>query len=551
MILLLIILLLTATSFLPKFFPKYNKLTILFCVFIVLLFFFFLSKNFFHAESFCPTKKIQTYSSLGNYYNFIVNSIKNKHKFYIHINYAEFPLLNKQDIYKNYKKYYVEDKKYGALLDTSLYKGKIYLYFGLTPLMLFYMPFHLITGLYLTDKLLVFVLGCFSFLLLLFFVKKLIFHHFTHSPFHLLVIFILGFCSYLPFILIRSATYEVAISTAMFLLLGSFVILYFYLNKIQRDTASKYSITENHHCGSRSAIYANKTSLLSSAFLSIRQSDFLLFLLGLLLSLSVGARPHYVLFIPIFFTAVCIMNYYNIKNIKYVMRQTIIFLTPCVIIGAILALYNYLRFDSIFEFGWKYQLNDLRQYAYYPTIKDSLLALKYNLFQFPEINKETVFCLAETKDHIFGNEFVTGIVWTYPFVFLFVFLPSYLWETYKKNKNLFCITVLMIIVVIINVFVTSFIGMICRYFFEYMPFIIILSMQLFYYMYSKLNTKFLKNISEIFFVLIFIYSIFINISLVFSNNYAIFYKETSRNNYAKIVKILYKSDVSDQSKDDK
>lgn len=82
----------------------------------------------------------------------------------------------------------------------------------------------------------------------------------------------------------------------------------------------------------------------------------------------------------------------------------------------IVALYNYLRFDSIFEFGWKYQLNDLNQYGYIASIKDSILSLKYNLFQFPEFDKNTIFSLVKATGHRIGNEFVAGAIWTFPLI---------------------------------------------------------------------------------------------------------------------------------------
>ncbi len=499
--LLLIILFLVIVSFIPKIFPKCTKLFVVLSILIVISFYFLLSKNFFHVEAFYPTDKIRVYTYLGNYYNFIVNSIKKKQTLYLHINYKDFPLLKQTDIYQNYGKYVRQNVNYVHLFDTSLYKGKLYLYFGITPLILFYIPFNLITGLYLTDKLLVLILVCFSFILSLFLLFKMNQKFITDKNISILNIFIMGFCSYYPFILIRSSTYEVAIITANVLLLCAFIMLYFYLNN-----KFNYSV----------------------------------FCIGLLLGFSVGARPHYILFIPLFFVIIYLKNYYY-GGTKDVIKQAIIFLVPCIIIGSIIALYNYLRFDSIFEFGFRYALNEENHYGQFTTIKDSFIALKYNLFQFPDISEQTIFSLVKTEGHLFGNEFIAGIFWTFPLMFLFVFLLQYLKETFNKNKPLFYVVILMCSVICINIFVTSFIGMVNRYFVEYMPFIIILLLLLFNYVNSKINTKFLKKVMKIFFVLIFIYSVFINVSLLFCENNSIFYADSSKGNYDKTVQFLYGS----------
>ncbi len=495
-----IILFLFCFSFIPKIFPKYNKYFVFLSILLVLSCYFSLSKNFFHLEKeFYPSQQIQVYTPLGNYYNFLVKSLK-RHKLYLLIDCEKYPKLKSPGIYKNYEKYTYEDNNLMPLFDTSLYKGKIYLYFGITPVLLFYLPFNLITDLYLTDKFLVFVLSCISFLLLVFFFFKLKKRQPSAENFDILSIFLIGFCSILPFILIRSCIYEVAIITANVLLLLSFAVFYY--------------------------------NLLYSKF-----SYFFVFLLGLLLSFSVGARPHYVLFIPVFLSAVIWIKYNETKNIKTSLKHTIIFLIPCIFVGLIIAGYNYLRFDSIFEFGWKYQLN---YYHENPSLKDFFLALKYNIFSFPNINEKTVFSLAQSNGHSVGNEFVTGIIWTFPLIFLFVFIPKFLKDIFKENKNIFYVVVLMTVVVMINIFVISFVGMVIRFFFEYMSFIVVLSLILFYYVYTKLNTNFLKKTAEIFFILIFVYSVFINISLLFCENNSKFYAPSSRDNYPKTVQFLFK-----------
>ena len=504
--LLLIILFLILLSSIPIIFKKSYKLIIITSILIVLSFYFFISKNFFHIDNFYPKNTIQAYMPLGNYYNLLLKSFKN-YKLYITDD-TVLPALKDPNIYENYKYYALQNIDMYSLLDTSFYRGKIYLYFGITPVLLFYGPFNFITNLYLTDKIIIFVLACFCFLLSLFLVNKLSREIIDTTEISaniiILGIFFTGFCNFLPFLIIKDNIYEVAIVTAVFLLLLSFCIFYYYLN--MKNTKKQYILS---------------------------------FCLSLVLCFAVGARPHYILFIPLFFILIVWLKYKETKSIKNILKSALVFLIPCLIYGTIIALYNYLRFDSIFEFGWKYQLNDLRQYDYTLLLKDSLLALKYNLFQIPKIDNNTIFSLIEACGHRIGNEFVVGVIWTFPLIFLFVLIPKFLIDTFKHNRKFFYIVILMLFVIFINLVITSFIGMVIRYFFEWMPFAIILSMILFFHLYVKIKTKFLKRITNIFFVIIFIYSIFMNVSLLFSKNNSLFYVSSSQNNYDKTINFLF------------
>ena len=504
----LIIISLIVFSFIPVFLPKSYKILVLISVLLIFSFYYFLQKNFFYKESFLPSQTLLCGISC-NYYNILTESLKEK-KLYIFeykgkINYkTDNSIVLEKEIKNNNKDYKVSF----SLLDTSYYKGKIYLYFGITPVLLFYLPFNLITGWYLTDKFLVLILSMFIFLLSLFLVKKISERVFDFGKIPkdivILSIFIIGLCNLMPFILIRTAIYETAITTAVFLLLTSFTVLYFYLKK-------------------------------TNVFLSV--------ILALLLSLCVGARPHYVFLIPMFFIAICISNYYDNKNISFMVKQAIIFLIPCIIIGTGLALYNYLRFDSFFEFGFKYQINPYEFIKFDPKISifinDLIVATKQILFKLPDMNTKTFFSLVEASGHSLGNEYVTGLFWTCPFIVILLFMPNFLKNIYSKDKKLFVFISVIICSILINFVVTSFFGIIQRYIFEYSFLIIILSIVIFLFYIYGAEDRTLKYFIHIIFILIFICSIFINISLLFC-------KENFSNSdslratcYTKVVKFLF------------
>ena len=416
------------------------------------------------------------------------------------VNVGDKTILKKNNIYSKFD--------YGSMykfLDTSYYKGKIYLYFGITPILLFHLPFNLITGMNLTDIFVIFILSCLTFVISLFLIKKITFSTLQSSHINILIVFLIGCCSFLPFFSIRKYIYELETITAVFLLLCAFITLYYYIR-----------------------------------FTGVKKS-FLVLILGALLSLCVGARPHYVLFIPVFFTSICIINYYQTKNIKHITKQVILFLIPCVIIGMGLAIYNYLRFDSVFEFGWKYQLNALNQYDYHFSFKDFIIGLKNNFFLLPDIDKNTVFSLTSAHElHRTGNDHITGIIWTCPIIISLLFVPNFMKKLYKKNIIDFFFVTTMIFVVFINVFVISFFGMAIRYIYEYLSLMIILSISVYCFYMSDTKDKMLKNFLNIVFLMMFLWSMFINVSLLFCKmNILDVTTDLSVTYFSKVVKFLF------------
>ena len=498
MTLLLIIILLVLFSLISTLFYKYKKVFICFSILLVFGFYFFLSVNFFNKESFFPSKNIQYNLFCSNYYNLLVDSIK-EYKLYI------------SDNINDIKSFYIEtnnstQKLY--LIDTSVYKNKVYLYFGITPVIFFYLPFNLITHLYLTDKFLVFILSCFIFLLSLFLIKK-VSEQITDinkipSNIVILCIFLTGCCNLLPFLVIRSTIYEVAITTAVFLLLITFCLFYYYINTK-----------------------------------ALKTQKILNFCISLTLCLSVGARPHYVLFVVLFFFVIIWLKYNETKKIKDIIYSAFIFFVPCLIYGSLIALYNYIRFDSIFEFGWHYQINHLNLFDYKMTITDFFIGLKNNLFIPPSINGTTLFSLTKTSGHRLGCEFITGTIWTCPIIFILFFIPKFLKTFYKKDINIFVFLLTIILTMIISFIISDIFGMVIRYLFEYLHIMIILSLIIFLFYISKVKDRTLKNFFNYLFILIFVFSLFMNISLLFCEDNFTICSSLQGTCHTKIIQFLF------------
>jgi len=246
------------------------------------------------------------------------------------------------------------------------------------------------------------------------------------------------------------------------------------------------------------------------------QKNKIIFLIGLCLSLAVGCRPHYVLFIPIFFIIILYLEYSNGKYIKNIIKPVVCFIIPCIIYATVLALYNYLRFDSVFEFGCKYQLNDENLFNYTPHIRDFIIGLRYHLLQIPEIVKDSyvVFSLVGVKNnsHRLGNELITGVIFVCPLSFLILMLPFIL---KKINKKLKVAIILLTLLFIVNFCMACMFGMVQRYVFEYIYILGILALIVFYMFKKYVSNKNIKNILVIFFLIIFVFTMYINISFLF------------------------------------
>ena len=499
MTLFLIILSIISFSLLTNFLPnKYDKLFVFISILIVFVFYFFLAKIFLKTDYFFPKATNYIYTTCGNYYNLLTDSI------------IESKLNIFDDVYieKTGSNYKDLTKKYFFLMDTSVYKDKIYLYFGITPVLLFYLPFHLITNLYLYDNLLIFLLSCLSFIFYLLLINRILLsickEFSIPSNIKILSIFLIGLCSLLPFIVIHSFIHQVAIITAHFLLIAAFYLLFQYINA--KNAKNEY---------------------------------ILVFFISLFLCLCVGARPHYIIFIPVIFFVIIYLKYKESKNINCIIKTFLIFLIPCLVYGTIIALYNYIRFDSIFEFGWKYQLNQHNQSQIAITLKDFFVGLKNNFFTIPDINSKTIFSLTKVSGHRIGNEYITGILWTCPIIFTLCFVINFLKKIYKENFNNFIFLLTIIIITTINIIINNFFGMIIRYIFEYLSLMLILSIIIFLFYMNENKDKLTKNLFNFLFILIFIFSVFINMALLFCRENFWCYPVLTFSHYTNVVDFLF------------
>jgi len=212
--------------------------------------------------------------------------------------------------------------------DIAYYKGKYYTYYGVVPVALLYLPYKLVTGNYLSHRTGVFVFAFIAvvFLALLwrFLVKK--YMPTARFAFYLLSFLALFFVSHLSAGLRYPAIWLIVqVAGFAFLVAGTFLLL--------------------------KSVDKENTNYLQ------------LFFACLCFALSVGCRPNMVI-------ASIMVPAVLWKRRSW--KAAVFILIPYIIVAIPMCAYNYVRFDSIFQFGQKYCIaiiNDTATYLMNPLGK--------------------------------------------------------------------------------------------------------------------------------------------------------------------------------------
>ena len=207
------------------------------------------------------------------------------------------------------------------LHDTTFYHGKLYLYFGVTPALLLFWPWRVLTGHYLLHQTAVTIFSALGFLAGTWLLRDLWRRYFAEVSFRVLIAGVLAFGlgSGLPVLLARSDVYEVAISCGFALLISALALWW-------------------------------------CSWHDPRHSHTWLALAGCALGLAVGARP------TLLFGAVILLGpalsawLKEPRNFARATRPLLAAALPMTLLGSALMLYNYARFANPFDFGLRRQL---------------------------------------------------------------------------------------------------------------------------------------------------------------------------------------------------
>ncbi|MGD0057897.1 MAG: tetratricopeptide repeat protein [Verrucomicrobiia bacterium] len=226
--------------------------------------------------------------------------------------------------------------KYG-LYDLSYYKGKVYLYFGVTPALLLFWPFVALTGHYLYDGQAVVIFCALGFLGSVAMLCALRRRYFSDVSVWVVAAgaLALGLATGVPMLLPRSAGNEVAISCAYMLTMLALGAIYCALHQPDRRWL---------WLAAASVVYG----------------------------LALGARPTLV-FGAMILLAPVVQEWRERRTVWPLLMAAVV---PITLIGFGLMLYNARRFDSPFEFGIHYQLLSGRQTT------QQFFSLRYLWFNF-------------------------------------------------------------------------------------------------------------------------------------------------------------------------
>ncbi len=260
-------------------------------------------------------------SPADNYYNLLAQGFRSGH---LSLKKEAPPgLAQLADPYDPVANYAYQFAPYG-LLDLSYYNGRLYLYFGVTPALILFWPYAVLTGRYLSYGQGVAIFCAVGFLASVSMLRALWRRYFAEVSVWMVatVILALGLATGVLAMLVRCKVNEVAISCGYALAMVALAAIWQAL----------------HHSSQRAR-------WLAAASLAY--------------GLAVGARP------TLLFGAVILLvpvaQAWRQRPPRHLMSGLIAAITPIALIGCGLMLYNALRFGSLFEFGLHYQLAPQRQ----------------------------------------------------------------------------------------------------------------------------------------------------------------------------------------------
>ena len=377
------------------------------------------------------------------------------------------------------------NRNYDYLWDTAYYDGHFYIYFGILPALMLFLPFNIITGSYLKISVVVYGFSILIFILLKEILLKLISKYFDKISFKNVVYFLIILCSGTLILYANgmSRFYEIVIVAGLYFVLQG---IYFIIKASEDEKLRHLNI------------------FLGSTFLA----------------LSVACRPTdllaSILIVPYLFSL--LLKYIkDIKNNKKNLIKLIIAVAiPYVTVGSMLMWYNYVRFGNVFEFGAKYQLTINNMMTLGSRLFAIPVGLMCNLFAVPKFVGYFPF-ISHTNDLIsfygyyYIENMIGGLFMIAPICF-FIFM-IFKFNKKMKNKELkVIVNVLTVVGLILAVMSVMMAGSNQRYLIDYAWMLIMAGILIFAGFYSLLKSDESKKILQCILSLITVYTLFVSIS---------------------------------------
>ncbi|MDE5558701.1 MAG: hypothetical protein K2J32_13625 [Ruminococcus sp.] len=367
--------------------------------------------------------------------------------------------------------------------DHVYFDGKFYSYYGIAPVLLMFMPYHMITGYYFPDSAAVLIFSIVGIIGLSFLFVKLIKKFFSNLPTGIFImsLIIIQITSGIWYSIGRPNFYEIAMSAGFAFMTWAF---YFLI--------------------SANIIGQGKISFIKTAVSS------------LLFALAVLSRPTTVLYcICSAIFMVCAVPKFRNENKKLFNKKSIGYLCcailPMACLGIVQMYYNYARFGSPFEFGIQYSLtiNNFRNTQFHWRL--SLIPLWNYLFNPPVFSTSYPFISATFQYMEVGGFFYSDSLATHNVCGLFFLaLPMFAYlltgkalktisdkrERIKKLLYILFPCVVIPLIIICSVWES---GYAVRYMADFAWHMLIGAYVIIYCLYLKTQNVTIKKIVNIFF----------------------------------------------------
>ncbi len=356
--------------------------------------------------------------------------------------------------------------------DHVYYEGKYYSYYGIAPVILFFLPFHLITGYYFSTEMAVLIFSIVGIWFLLKIYAAIVRRWFSSLPLGLVFAgeLVLIMACGIFYSLSRPKFYELATSCAFMFL-----------------TAGAYFLLTSNICGEG------------------RINRLRLALSSTLLALAVLSRPTMAVY------CICACVFYLIgfkkwRKTEHGISYWIYALLPMALLGAVQMAYNYARFGSVFEFGIKYSLtiNDFTNVQFHMIY---VLILIYNYLLAPvKLTAEYPIISADFTRLGANGYFFKDVGNTAGILFLALPLLTYLFagraiKKLPKEKRVTTAVPLgltCVIMPLVTICAAWSSGYSVRYFADFSWEMIIGALLIIFYLYSKCEDKTKKRFAVYF-----------------------------------------------------
>lgn len=346
--------------------------------------------------------------------------------------------------------------------DFAFYNNELYVYFGIVPALIYYLPYYLLTGSHINTWITIYLSAVAVMVGACYLLYNLIRRYFPNTPFFLFILLsvLLGNGTGIITILLIPYFYSLPIITA---LAFTYWGLGFWVN------ASARLLQKRKRAGSM--VLAG----------------------SLCMALVAGCRPQFLLgsffVFPIFAE---VLRSSEKKLCARNVKTLVIGIAPYLIVAAGLMYYNYIRFDSPFDFGANYNVtsNDMTKRGFnIGRLSDGIYMYLYqlpvitNVFPFVRGTNRTFTYLGETiSEQMFG-----GVFFTHLFTMFSVLL--YRVKKQMKKKGLLTFAGMCIcFAVFIVIADTEMAGILSRYYNDFLWLLMLVAILVFLQLWENANT---------------------------------------------------------------